>query len=303
MEVTALCIRLMMTVFLQLGAHAQKDDAAFWIIPTRLQLFEYDPVSFKCVGSDGLTGWSVLRRNKTDTSTCGSKWGVSHESSCTIKNAYPEDSGEYWCETGRGKKSNIVNVSVTAGSVILESPVLPVTEGNDVTLSCRNKKTSSKLTADFYKDGRVIRSSSTGEMTIHSVSWSDEGLYKCNISGAGESPDSRLAVREHTHTSSDPSSSSPTPWIVVSVLLIVLLLALGLLHLGKGYWHRVLLYLSTPTPASGSAEDQTDEDELSPGAVYYTLGLAVPQHLAESAGTTPSSTDTALYSTIQKVAK
>ncbi|XP_074480782.1 high affinity immunoglobulin gamma Fc receptor I-like [Sebastes fasciatus] len=199
MEVTALCIRLMMTVFLQLGAHAQKDDEAFWIIPTRLQLFEYEPVSFKCVGSDGSTGWSVLRRNKTEISTCGlSKWGVSHESSCTIKNAYPEDSGEYWCETGRGKKSNIVNVNVTAGSVILESPVLPVTEGNDVTLSCRNKTTSSNLTADFYKDGHFMERSSTGEMTIHSVSWSDEGLYKCDISGAGGSPESRLAVRGET---------------------------------------------------------------------------------------------------------
>ena len=81
------------------------------------------------------------------------------------------------------------------GFVILESPVLPAMEGNNVTLSCRKKKTSSNLTAEFYKDGVLIGSSSTGELTIHSVSKSDEGLYKCNISGAGESSESWLAVR------------------------------------------------------------------------------------------------------------
>ena len=90
---------------------------------------------------------------------------------------------------------HLKNLCFPAGSVILESPVLPVMEGNDVTLSCRNKTTSSNLTADFYKDGRLIRSSSTGEMTIHSVSWSDEGLYKCDISGAGGSPESWLGKK------------------------------------------------------------------------------------------------------------
>ncbi|XP_042257395.1 uncharacterized protein LOC121889477 isoform X2 [Thunnus maccoyii] len=57
-------------------------------------------------------------------------------------------------------------------------------------------KSSSNLTAEFYRDGLHIGSSSTGHMTIHSVSKSDEGLYKCYISGAGESPDSWLAVRD-----------------------------------------------------------------------------------------------------------
>uniref|UniRef100_A0A671TNB0 Ig-like domain-containing protein n=1 Tax=Sparus aurata TaxID=8175 RepID=A0A671TNB0_SPAAU len=90
-------------------------------------------------------------------------------------------------------RHNLLNCS--DASVILESPVLPVVERDAVTLSCRKKKTSSNLTADFYKDGLLIRSSSTGEMTIHRVSKSDEGLYKCRISGAGESPESWLAVR------------------------------------------------------------------------------------------------------------
>ena len=96
---------------------------------------------------------------------------------------------------------NIKSISFTcfsAGSVILESPALPVMEGNPVTLRCRNKTPSTNLTADFYKDGLFNRSSSTGEMIIYSVSKCDEGLYKCNISGAGESPESWLAVRGET---------------------------------------------------------------------------------------------------------
>ena len=79
--------------------------------------------------------------------------------------------------------------------MILDSPVLPVMEGNKVTLRCRNKMASSNLTADFYKDGLLVGSSSTGEMIIHSVSKSDEGLYKCLISDGGESPERWLAVR------------------------------------------------------------------------------------------------------------
>uniref|UniRef100_A0A3P8TMK9 Ig-like domain-containing protein n=1 Tax=Amphiprion percula TaxID=161767 RepID=A0A3P8TMK9_AMPPE len=75
------------------------------------------------------------------------------------------------------------------------SPVLPVMEGNNVTLKCRTKETSSDLTAAFYKDGLLIGSSSAGEMILHSVSGSDEGLYNCNISSVGESPQSWLTVR------------------------------------------------------------------------------------------------------------
>ncbi|XP_049425143.1 low affinity immunoglobulin gamma Fc region receptor III-A-like [Epinephelus fuscoguttatus] len=238
MEVTALCVTLLVTVFLQRGAHAQRVDEGFWIVPTRLQLFEYEPVSFKCISFDGSTGWNISRKGKTGISTCGvSKWGTLIESSCTIRGAFQDDSGEYWCEAGGGKRSNSVNVTVSAGSVILESPALPVMEGDDVTLRCRNKTTSSTLTAEFFKDGRLMRSSSTGNMTINSVSKSDEGLYRCRISGAGESPESQLAVTA-PHAESHPSSDHTIlifrniiPLVLMAPLLLLLLLAL--LHSGK----------------------------------------------------------------------
>nr|XP_024000553.1 CD166 antigen homolog A-like [Salvelinus alpinus] len=89
-------------------------------------------------------------------------------------------------------KRNIPILDLT-GAVILESPALPVTEGDSVTLRCRYKGTPSNLTADFYKDGSLIRNETTGEMTIPSVSKSDEGLYKCTNSEE-ESPESWMTV-------------------------------------------------------------------------------------------------------------
>lgn len=87
---------------------------------------------------------------------------------------------------------------MTDGSVILESPVLPLTEGEAATLRCTTKMTFTNLTAHFYKDSFLIGTSSTGEMTIHRVSKSDQGLYKCSIPGVGESPESCLSVRGET---------------------------------------------------------------------------------------------------------
>ncbi|XP_044040128.1 low affinity immunoglobulin gamma Fc region receptor II-like [Siniperca chuatsi] len=302
MEVTALCIRLLMNVLFLLCARAQKlDSVSLRVVPDRLQFFEYDQVTLICEGFSVSTEWKTVHNFTVEVPSCRATSAVTSKSSCTISNVYPDESGEYWCETGEGKRSNSINITVTAGSVILESPVLPVMDEEAVTLRCRNKM-ASNLSADFFKDGYLIRSSSTGEMTIHNVSKSDEGFYKCNISGDGESPESWLAVRGPNKT----TASYPTPWIIVTVLMLVLLLVVGLLHLNKGYWHRVVLYLSTLTPGSGSAEDQTasavyraadadkamyavvtksrkkkaeghnlspsDEDELSSRPLYYTVG-------------------------------
>ncbi|XP_008302644.1 sialoadhesin-like, partial [Stegastes partitus] len=167
-------------------------DAVFRIVPNRLQLFQHESVSFLCEGLDNSTQLRGIRNAEGFISVCD----VTEVVSCTIRRVYLTDSGEYWCETDGGDRSSSANITVTAGSVILESPVLPVTEGNNVTLKCRTKKTSSDVAAHFYKDGLLVGSSSAGEMVLHSVSGSDEGLYKCSISSVGESPQSWLAVRE-----------------------------------------------------------------------------------------------------------
>ncbi|XP_042368689.1 low affinity immunoglobulin gamma Fc region receptor II-like [Plectropomus leopardus] len=235
MEVTAVRLRLLTLVIVLLGARLHNSDAAFRIVPTRLQLLEFESVSFHCEGLDGSTQLRGIRNIVQFISACDEGKPVL---SCRIKRAYQADSGKYWCETEGGERSSSVNISVTAGSVILESPVLPVKEGNNVTLSCRNKRTSSNVTADFYKDGLFIRSSPAGEMTIRSVSKSDEGLYKCSISGSGESAESWLAVRAPHGDAclfSDLFIHVLLLLRTVSTVVLVplLLLLVGLLHCGK----------------------------------------------------------------------
>ncbi|XP_044198117.1 Fc receptor-like protein 5 [Thunnus albacares] len=246
MEVAALCIRLLVTVSTLLCAHAQKNDPVICIVPNRLQFFQYESVTFHCEEFDGSAGCKRVHESKGKIPPCGTNRTKSAGSSCDIPNVYPDDSGEYWCEAGGGRNSSI-NITVTGGSVILESPVHPVMEGETVTLRCRNKTTSANLPADFYKDGLFIRTEPTGNMTIYSVSKSDEGLYKCNISGAGESPESWLAVRGDSFIISHPDLHTDTHppsdhWChIYHVLRVVfafamvasLLLVVGLLRCGK----------------------------------------------------------------------
>ncbi|XP_069031601.1 uncharacterized protein [Embiotoca jacksoni] len=229
-------------------------------------------------------------------------------SSCSITTLYTEDSGEFWFEAAGGKKSNSVNITVQRGSVILESPALLVMEGDAATLSCRNKMASSNLTAVFYKDGFPIWSNSMGTVTINSVSKSNEGRYKCHISGGGESPESWLVVRDSTHSDGDKQTapSSSTPWIIITVALMLLLVVVGLHHFGKDYWNRVVPCLGSaerPTASAASAvaplasseanvsdaiyavvrkNRKNDEGTSSSLPLYYTLDLGGTQLPAEA---------------------
>ncbi|KAL4008447.1 hypothetical protein ACER0C_002299 [Sarotherodon galilaeus] len=186
--------------------------ARLTVSPSSSQFFKDDSVSLSCEEDDSSAGWTLRRNTSTRQRTqCGDVWGKSAgstNSSCNITLMASHDSGVYWCESREGPISNMVNLTVTGGSVILQSPVLPVMEGDDVTLLCKTKTTPSNLPAAFYKDGSLIRKQPTGHMTIQHVSRSDEGLYKCDISGHGESPSS---------------------WITVTVCVVVLLVLLVLL--------------------------------------------------------------------------
>ncbi|XP_067380129.1 uncharacterized protein [Channa argus] len=196
MEVTAHCLRLVMLLIILLNGRVH--NSAFRIIPTKLQLFQYESVSFQCEGLDGSTQLRGIRNTEGFLSVCNSNETAT--TSCTIDRAYLTDSGEYWCETKGGNKSNIVSITVTGG--------------------------------------RFIANSSTGEIIIHRVSKSDEGLYKCNISDVGESPQSLLIIKEpHKDTSSSSDDFIHVYLVLRTVFTIVmvalLLLLVGLLHFGK----------------------------------------------------------------------
>uniref|UniRef100_A0AAQ6IBP8 Ig-like domain-containing protein n=1 Tax=Anabas testudineus TaxID=64144 RepID=A0AAQ6IBP8_ANATE len=327
MEVTALCIKLLMIVMMLLCEHDQKVNAAsLRIHPNRAQFFVYDAVTFYC---EGVSYCEIVHCRIEKMPLCNKK--TTETGSFTITNVFPHDSGEYWFVAHGGERSNSVIITVIASLVILEIPALPVMEGEAVTLTCRNKKTSSQTSADFYKDGVLISNSSTGNMIMNSVSKSDEGLYKCSISGAGESAESWLIVGDGQK---ETSSSSSTPWIIVTVLLLVLLVLVGLLQF-KSYWHRVVFCVSTLRPGSGSTGSQTvsenvdstatskaiyavvtknrkkkDEDESSCRPVYYMLDLDDSQQLESCFNVEPAVSgslartsshlpEDAFYSTIQ----
>ncbi|XP_033984192.1 Fc receptor-like protein 5 [Trematomus bernacchii] len=194
-------------VFLTSLLSCSTNQARLTVTPSSSQVFEDERVSLRC--EDASDGWTVRRnRSYENRAECGvDKWGRSAGSSCTISSSDPLDSGVYWCESPEGSTSNTITITVSGGSVILQSPVLPVIEGDDVTLTCRTKM-ADPPSADFYKDGVSIRNESDGHMTLHHVARSDEGLYKCRVQSKGESPESRLSVSEKPTTTSPPPASS-----------------------------------------------------------------------------------------------
>ncbi|KAK5610675.1 hypothetical protein CRENBAI_001562 [Crenichthys baileyi] len=170
------------------------DKAGLTVSPSRSQFFEGDSVSLSCEEDNSSAGWTVRRNTTSRTRTqCADGWGKPAGSTCNISYLLEKDTGVYWCESREGAASSSIHLTVSGGSVILQSPVLPVMEGDDVTLSCLMENDRSSVPAAFIKDGVFI--GSEPNMTLHHVTSSDEGLYKCNIRGHGESPSSWISVK------------------------------------------------------------------------------------------------------------
>uniref|UniRef100_A0A3B5Q0K9 Ig-like domain-containing protein n=1 Tax=Xiphophorus maculatus TaxID=8083 RepID=A0A3B5Q0K9_XIPMA len=170
--------------------------ASLSVNPDRVQHFRSDSVSLSCEGNSA--EWRVMRfieRYGLSDFTCSS-WGTMTGSTCTINPYYYMD-GVFWCESKSGEFSNAVNITVQDDyhdGVILVSPVHPVTEGDPVTLSCRDKKQNLLSNVFFYHNDKLINNDSREELNISAVSKSDEGFYKCQHSGK-ESKRSWMSVR------------------------------------------------------------------------------------------------------------
>ncbi|MED6245088.1 hypothetical protein ATANTOWER_031179 [Ataeniobius toweri] len=199
MEVTVLCIQIFMNVFVLLStqdclSYIVQKPAFPVISPDRLQFFEYESVFVNCGEDEDMNAWRVMRKLYQISPANVSEACSNPAPSCIIYPTFEKHSGEYWCENDEGKRSHVLNISVTAGRVILNISAQPVKEGSDVTLRCINMNTEKTYNSDFYKDGFHLGTYNETDMSLYKVSKSDEALYKCSISGAGESPEGWLAV-------------------------------------------------------------------------------------------------------------
>ncbi|XP_045556580.1 basement membrane-specific heparan sulfate proteoglycan core protein [Salmo salar] len=231
--------------------------------PNRTQHFTSMSLSLSCEEKGNSTGWRLKRYTETAwPSQCPSTWRSVTESTCTITSLDTWYSGVFWCESGSGEYSNAVNITVNDGDVILESPVHPVTEGDSVTLTCtfRYQETNPNPKTDFYKDGILIKNETTGEMTIPTVSKSDEGFYKCK-SGEGESPESWVTVRVSPVVSPGSSTSVlvgvVVGLVVAGVLLVILLVLLWRYQNRKGSCFNRIFW--PPQPQRTNQDPQQDQ--------------------------------------------
>lgn len=77
--------------------------------------------------------------------------------------------------------------------MVLQGPVEPVMEHDDVTLHCKHNY-SGPSSADFFKHTHLVGTFAAGHMTIHNFSKSDESVYKCRDSEQRESPPTWLLM-------------------------------------------------------------------------------------------------------------
>ncbi|KAF4088762.1 hypothetical protein AMELA_G00058400 [Ameiurus melas] len=201
------------------------------IKPNRTQHFTNDSLSLSCEDQSDSSGWTVRRYTDSERVLDCSRWGSVTGSTCEISFLSTSYTGVYWCESESGENSNPVNITVHDGDVILESPVHPVTEGHPLTLRCLYRyPKSSILRADFYKDGSVLQTQTTGEMIIYNVSKSDEGFYHCKHPERGESPKNWVSVRASGPSGVEAPFSvlmlimsvvTASPYLLVTIILLV----------------------------------------------------------------------------------
>uniref|UniRef100_A0A8C2AK85 Ig-like domain-containing protein n=1 Tax=Cyprinus carpio TaxID=7962 RepID=A0A8C2AK85_CYPCA len=238
------------------------------VSPSRTQHFTYVSLSLSCEDQSNSAGWR-MRRYTDDwgwLEDCSSLWGSQTGSACTISSTITDDTGVYWCESESGENSPPVNITVHPG-VILESPVHPVTEGENLTLRCLYPyPTSPILRADFYKDGTLIQDNTT-EMIISTVSKSHEGFYSCKHRERGESPKSWISVTASSRISGSDGLNAVIVGVTAGLtfLIIVVLVLLWRYRNNKGGRSQSASRVSQQQKSSQTSEQNQSE------AVYTAL--------------------------------
>ncbi|XP_075307040.1 uncharacterized protein LOC142368743 [Odontesthes bonariensis] len=166
--------------------------ASLTVAPNSVQHHISDTVSLNCEGNSERR---LSRFNHIGYLSHYYCTGTGTGSTCNMNSQWPQNS-VYWCESGSGDFSNAVNITAQDTDVILVSPVLPVTVGASVGLSCRLRVRNNLSGVFFYHNDKLVQNDSSGQLDISAVSQSDEGFYKCEHSGK-VSPQSWMSVKAH----------------------------------------------------------------------------------------------------------
>uniref|UniRef100_A0A3P9MZP7 Ig-like domain-containing protein n=1 Tax=Poecilia reticulata TaxID=8081 RepID=A0A3P9MZP7_POERE len=142
--------------------------------PNWSQIYRGEKITLRCEIQGG-TQWTYEWRPTNRNSPTSSEY--------RINSATNADSGEYSCRGNRGRFSSTPWSNVVKITVWKLFPVHPVTEGDPVTLRCRNKDQHLLSNVFFYHNDKLIHNDSREELNISAVSKSDEGFYKCQHSG------------------------------------------------------------------------------------------------------------------------
>ncbi|XP_049423570.1 uncharacterized protein LOC125883383 [Epinephelus fuscoguttatus] len=170
---------------------------------SRSQFFNGETFSVSCQLPDDDTQWKMMRFNDFvgNITECPNQVSSGRRLSCTVRSEFPWADVLYWCETPAGERSNALNITTMAGVMVaLESPSLPVLEGEDVMLRCLHKnRTTNKITSNFgaifYRNHRRIRVTTEGDLTLTAVTKADEGIYKCRHPVDGPSHESWITIK------------------------------------------------------------------------------------------------------------
>ncbi|KAJ0055702.1 hypothetical protein NL108_009643 [Boleophthalmus pectinirostris] len=190
--------------------------ATVCVSPDSLQLHTYEYISISCPSE-----WTVFRqtRFKPTPEKCGGSWGSHKGMNCKVDPTLISDTGLYWCQNqhNQTKRSSAANITISKEKLILESPLFPVKEGQQVTLRCSFKNSkfddpTSNFNASFFLNGSFLGWFPGGQMVLSSVTQNQhQGLYHCMHPNQNQSLQSLLIVEPNDAPSSSVPSSSVQP--------------------------------------------------------------------------------------------
>ncbi|MBN3319633.1 FCRL5 protein, partial [Atractosteus spatula] len=173
---------------IRLNVWVDPPKATLTLQPDWTVLFPAESLTMGCrLGGDSSSrqySWYRVTAGGTESVQCQWKNGKN----CKVTFRDESHSGLYWCEAQSGQeRSKSVHFRVLDRSLILQTPPQPLTEGQTLTLQCRERKSQAKR-YEFYKGNEALTPDNGNTVTISAVKKRNEGLYRCQRSKVTSQP-------------------------------------------------------------------------------------------------------------------